>query len=171
MPDTPEPQPARDANRPVAVIDIDGVVADVRHRLGHLDRRPRDWDGFFAAAADDPPLPAGVARVIELADSYDIVWLTGRPESLRATTITWLAVQGLPGGRLIMRRGQDRRPAKVVKRAEIRRLAAARSVALVVDDDPAVVAALTLDGWPVEQAHWVEYSPSLGKAQEDSGRT
>ena len=50
-----------------AVVDIDGVVADVRHRLAFLDRRPKDWDGFFDAAVEDPLLPEGAAVVAELA--------------------------------------------------------------------------------------------------------
>ena len=70
-----------------------------------------------------------------------------------------------------MRRGNDRRPARVVKRAELRRLAAGRSVTVVIDDDPAVVAALTADGWPVELADWVPYTATLGSAQEQTGRT
>ena len=159
------------AARPLAVIDVDGVVADVRHRVGFLDGRPRDWDAFFEAAADDPPLTAGLERVRELAVDHDIVWLTGRPESLRETTLDWFLANGLPTGRLIMRRGHDRRPAKIVKRGELRRLGAGRTVAIVIDDDPAVVKVLTADGWPVEHARWVEYAPELGEAQEDAGRT
>src|SRR5262245_49979 len=41
---------------PAVLVDIDGVVADAGHRLHLVERRPRDWDAFFAAAADDPPL-------------------------------------------------------------------------------------------------------------------
>jgi hypothetical protein len=166
-PGTAGEQPAR----PLAVIDIDGVVADVRHRVPYLDSTPRDWDAFFGAAADDAPLTVGVDRVVELAVDHDIVWLTGRPEWLRAVTIAWFAQHGLPGGRLIMRRGRDRRPARLVKRGELRRLAAGRTVALVLDDDPDVVAELAADGWPVERADWIDYAPALGDAQEDSGRT
>ncbi len=163
--------PSRGQTRPVAVVDVDGVVADVRHRVRHLDSKPRDWDAFFAAAGADPPLAEGVARVKELAADHEIIWLTGRPEHLRATTLAWFALHGLPSGRLVMRRGHDRRPAKIVKRAELRRLAAGRTVDVVIDDDPAVVAALTADGWPVELADWVPYAPEMGSAQEESGRT
>jgi hypothetical protein len=170
MSDSPAQQPTGGA-RPVAVIDVDGVVADVRHRLGHLESRPRDWDGFFAAAGDDPPLETGIARVQALAEDHDIVWLTGRPEHLRRTTLAWFERHGLPSGRLIMRRGNDRRPAKVVKRAELRRLAAGRTVEIVIDDDPAVVTTLAADGWPIELADWVPYAEELGSAQEGSGRT
>ena len=47
--------------RPLAVFDIDGVLADVSHRLPFVARRPKDWDAFFAAAVDDPPFAQGVA--------------------------------------------------------------------------------------------------------------
>ncbi|HEX4427956.1 MAG TPA: hypothetical protein VHZ96_01670 [Frankiaceae bacterium] len=163
--------PSAGEQRPVAVIDVDGVVADVRHRVPHLERRPRDWDAFFAAAGDDTPLAVGVSRVQALAADHDIVWLTGRPEHLRTTTLDWFARHDLPSGRLIMRRGNDRRPAKIVKRAELRRLAAGRKVDIVIDDDPAVVSALAADGWPVELADWIPYAPEMGTAQEESGRT
>ena len=170
-PEVASGSPSEGETRPVAVIDVDGVVADVRHRVRHLDSRPRDWDAFFAAAGDDPPLPQGVARVQSLATNHEIIWLTGRPEHLRATTLDWFARHDLPGGRLIMRRGHDRRPAKIVKRAELRRLAAGRHVAVVIDDDKAVVSVLAADGWPVELADWIPYAPQMQSAQEESGRT
>ena len=168
MPQTSHNSPT---GRPLAVIDIDGVVADVRHRARFVEQRPRDWDAFFGAAADDPPLGVGLGRVAQLSGDHDIVWLTGRPEWLRETTLAWFAKHGLPAGRLIMRRGNDRRPARVVKRGELRRLAADRTVAIVLDDDPQVVDALAADGWPIERADWVDYAPELGTAQEESGRT
>lgn len=153
------------------MVDVDGVVADVRHRVRHLDSRPRDWDAFFAAAGDDPPLTVGIARVQALAADHEIIWLTGRPEHLRATTLDWFTRHDLPSARLIMRRANDRRPAKIVKRGELRRLAAGRRVEVVIDDDPAVVSTLAADGWPVELADWIPYAPEMSSAQEDAGRT
>jgi len=41
------------------VFDIDGVLADVGHRLAYVERRPKDWKAFFAAAPLDPPLREG----------------------------------------------------------------------------------------------------------------
>ncbi len=43
----------------LAVFDMDGVVADVRHRLHHLRRQ--NWSRFFAAADADPLLAEGAA--------------------------------------------------------------------------------------------------------------
>src|SRR5688572_31082686 len=42
--------------RPLAVFDLDNTLADTAHRQRYLERRPRDWDAFFAAAPHDPPL-------------------------------------------------------------------------------------------------------------------
>jgi hypothetical protein len=160
-----------EGERPVAVIDVDGVVADVRHRLRYLRQRPGDWDAFFAAATADPPLPAGVDLVLGLVAEHDVVWLTGRPERSRADTERWLRSQGLPVETLRMRPDDDRRSAKVFKRAELRRLGATRRVAVVVDDDPAVVSLLQDDGWPVLHANWLPYEDTLRDAQEVEGRT
>lgn len=164
-------QTARVTSRPLAVIDIDGVVADVRHRLPLIQTAPKRWDAFFAAAVDDPPLPTGVDLVRELAVGHDVLWLTGRPERNRALTSTWLSEQGLPTEPLLMRGDRDFRPARLAKRDALRRLRADREIAVVVDDDPAVVELLTADGFPVRLADWLPHSRTLHKAQETEGRT
>jgi hypothetical protein len=160
-----------EADRPVAVIDIDGVVADVRHRLHLVERQPKKWAAFFAAAGDDPPLTEGVELVTALVSDHDVVWLTGRPERTRAVTVAWLAAQGLPAGRLLMRPDRDFRPAKITKRDELRRIRRTREIAIVVDDDPAVVETLRADGFPVQLAEWLPHSSTLRAAQEGDGRT
>ncbi len=155
-----------------AVIDIDGVVSDARHRLGHLDRRPKDWDAFFAAAPDDPVLPEGRAVVEELVSrGHEIVWLTGRPERCRRDTADWLHRNGLPAGRLFMRGNHDRRPARQTKLEVLRRLEQDRSVAVMVDDDDLVVGTLREAGFSVVHATWMAAQPTLFDAQETEGRT
>jgi beta-phosphoglucomutase-like phosphatase (HAD superfamily) len=157
-----------------AVVDIDGVVADVRHRLSFLDRRPKDWDGFFDAAVDDPVLPEGAAVVGELAArGLTLVWVTGRPERCRPDTRRWLDRHHLPAGDLYMRGDRDRRPARQTKLETIRRLAREAPVAVVVDDDDAVVRTLRESGFEVLHARWMEEGgePTLFDAQESDGRT
>jgi phosphoglycolate phosphatase-like HAD superfamily hydrolase len=154
----------------LAVFDIDGVVADVRHRLHHLEPPRRSWSGFFRDAADDPLLAEGSRLVAELAGRHEIVWLTGRPEWLRRTTADWLAAHGLPGGELHLRPEGDYRPARQYKVQVLRRLAG-RGVAAFVDDDPEVVAAATAAGFPAALADWVPRETALRDAQERFGRT
>lgn len=161
--------------RAYAAVDLDGVVADVRHRLHHVEGRRKDWAAFFAAARDDAVLPEGRAVAERLAAECDLIWLTGRPEGLRAETEAWLAANGLPAGRLVMRREGDRRPARGVKVALLRSLARRQPVAVLVDDDAAVCAAARAAGFAVLQADWMPTErpaqQALFEAQEDSGRT
>lgn len=157
--------------RPLAVFDVDGVLADVRHRLHLVESRPKDWDAFFSAAVDDPPLPQGVALAQESAKDCEVVYVTGRPERCRRDTLAWFAEHGLPEGRLSMRRPRDFRPARVAKLDLLRTLSADRTVAVVVDDDLQVCEAYEAAGYRVLRATWMSDEPALHEAQEDDGRT
>jgi phosphoglycolate phosphatase-like HAD superfamily hydrolase len=159
------------APRPLAVFDVDGVLADVRHRLRYVERRPKDWDAFFTAAVDDPPLPDGVALARASAEDCEVVYVTGRPERCRADTLDWFARHGLPAGRLAMRAARDRRPARVAKPQLLRALARDRVVAVVVDDDEQVCDAYERAGWRVLRATWMTTPATLARAQEVEGRT
>ncbi|WP_432978854.1 LNS2 domain-containing protein [Dactylosporangium sp. CA-233914] len=155
----------------LAVFDIDGVVADVRHRLRYLERRPKDWGRFFAAAGDDPVLADGVALAREYAANHVLVWLTGRPEYLREVTVAWLRTAELPAELLFMRPANDRRPAREFKARQLARMARESRVEIVVDDDPEVVERLRGLRYPVRLADWVLHSKTLRSAQEQEGRT
>ncbi|GIJ48702.1 hypothetical protein Val02_55880 [Virgisporangium aliadipatigenens] len=155
----------------LAVFDVDGVVADVRHRLHHVVNAPKSWTRFFAGAADDPPLETGVELARRWSAEHDIVWLTGRPESLRRVTERWLRDQGLPARRVLMRPANDRRPARLYKADRLAELAKRSTIAVVVDDDPDVVALLEAKGFPVYLADWVPYADAMRQAQESDGRT
>jgi uncharacterized HAD superfamily protein len=139
----------------LVVLDIDGVLADVRHRLHYLTRRPKDWASFFAAADCDDVLEVGAQFARQAATTHDIVYLTGRPERLRAETQSWLESRGLPPGSLLMRPEGDRRPSAFVKLRELRLLRRAAAVDLVVDDDPDVVEAARSAGFTVQLADWM----------------
>ncbi|MDN5747200.1 MAG: hypothetical protein L0H64_01505 [Pseudonocardia sp.] len=157
--------------RALAVFDVDGVLADVSHRLHHLEARPQRWERFFQTADRDPLLDEGASRLRAALREHDVVYLTGRPERTRRLTERWLARHGLPTGPLLMRDDDDHRPARWVKREVLRMLSAEREIASVIDDDPAVVAVLEADGWPVELATWLPHSSTLASAQERQGRT
>ncbi|MFF7727115.1 hypothetical protein [Streptomyces sp. NPDC008001] len=170
MPPWPAPTPGTEP-RPLAVFDLDGTLADVRHRLHHLDSRPRDWDAFFAAAGQDPPLAEGVALLAAAAQRCEVAYVTGRPEHCRRDTLDWLARHGLPEGLLFMRNRGDRRPARICKPELLRRLARDRVVAVVVDDDRQVCDAYEAEGFQVLRATWTDTQPLLEQAQEREGRT
>ncbi|MFE4670648.1 hypothetical protein ACFRI7_20945 [Streptomyces sp. NPDC056716] len=160
-----------DSRPPLAVFDLDNTLADTAHRQHFLAARPRDWDAFFAAAPQDPPIAEGVALVAASAEECEVVYLTGRPERCRRDTLAWLAAHGLPEGRVHMRRTGDRRPARVTKLEILRRLARNRQVRMLVDDDELVCDAAERAGFRVVRARWSAPSAELDAAQEREGRT
>lgn len=159
------------ARRPLAVFDLDGTLADTRHRLHHLEGSPKRWDAFFRAAVDDTPLDDGVALALERAEDCDIVYVTGRPERCRRDTEEWLERYGLPRGRIWMRSDRDRRPARTTKLELVKRLARNRTIEVIVDDDELVCDAYQAAGFRVVRARWMATAPVLQEAQEREGRT
>jgi hypothetical protein len=153
----------------LAVFDIDGVVADVRHRLHHLTP-PKSWTSFFDEADADGLLAEGSRLVHDLAGRHDIVWLTGRPEWLRDITDSWLRRHGLPGSELHMRPNNDHRPARRFKLDVLSRLAP-RGVAAFIDDDNEVIEAAVAAGYPAVLAEWLPRDQALRDAQDRLGRT
>ncbi|KAA0921511.1 phosphatase domain-containing protein [Streptomyces apricus] len=158
-------------SRPLALFDLDGTLADSAHRQRFLERRPKDWDAFFAAAPQDPPLAEGVALALEYARECEVLYLTGRPERCREDTAAWIAAQDLPEGRILMRRDDDRRPARRTKLEKLRALAEGREVRVLVDDDALVCDDARRAGFTVVRAHWGATSAALKAAQEREGRT
>ncbi len=153
------------------MIDLDGVVADTRHRVHHVERKPKNWEAFFCAARQDPLLPEGAAVAHQLASDHTIVYLTGRPERWRSDTEAWLTEVGLPSGPVYMRGNSDHRPARMVKLGVLRKLVTKAPVAVVVDDDPQVVHAVRSAGFTVLHADWMTEQPALFEAQEVDGAT
>lgn len=136
----------------VAIVDIDGVLADATHREHHLAGRPKDWAAFFAEVGADAPMPSGIGRVEALATDYGVVLLTGRPESCRATTLEWLGRHQVPFAELIMRPEGDHRPAHLLKADLVGGRWSPVEVSVILDDDPRVIEALQHRGYPAELA-------------------
>lgn len=131
------------------VVDIDGVLADAGHREHWLRQSPPDWDAFFAACGDDEPIEAGRESLAAALAEGPVTLLTGRPERLRGATLSWLAEHGYPELPIVMRPNRDRRRAGVFKREALAALGGPGEIALVVDDDPAVVDGLRAAGYLV----------------------
>lgn len=153
----------------VAVFDVDGVVADVRHRLHHLVGG-RSWDRFFDAADCDGLLDEGARLVADLGTHHEIVWLTGRPEWLRDVTLQWFQKHGLPTSELHMRPYGDFRPAARYKLDVLCELSPRRVMAFI-DDDDEVIDAAARAGFPAVLADWIPRGDALRDAQDRRGRT
>lgn len=98
------------------IFDIDGTLADLSHRLHHIQKQPKDWRSFFGAVGDDKPIEhvCTLARDLENAGVV-IVYVSGRSDECRAETLEWMDRHDLPRGRLFMRKSGDRRDDDIVK--------------------------------------------------------
>lgn len=93
------------------VFDLDGTLADCRHRLRFIQTAPVDWDSFYHDAVYDTPVdPLRYVYWGLWRQKIKIEIWTGRPERIRVLTRNWLDRYGLPHSRLRMRENDDHRP-------------------------------------------------------------
>jgi len=103
------------------IFDIDGTLSIVGDRVNCMKTIPPNWDEFYERCGEDkyndPVIDLLLA--ISLSPNAEIYLLTGRRESCRLHTITWLERVGLwrfaSTGRLLMRPDGDFRHDTVVK--------------------------------------------------------
>lgn len=81
--------------RPLFVIDIDGTLANTDARIGLIRNDSPNWDLFFAKVLEDTAVEASQAhfRAGRFVHGHH-VFLTARPELVRAQTATWLYMHG-----------------------------------------------------------------------------
>lgn len=124
------------------LFDIDGTLANIEHRRIFLDQDRPDWKSFNAAMGDDTLNEniVNLYRVLRDSQKYDIIIVTGRNESFRAITETWLTWNGIEFERLLMRADRDMRADHIIKEEILDRLLdEGKDIAFTVDDRQQVV--------------------------------
>ena len=150
------------------VFDLDGTLADDKHRKHHLAKSPKDWDAYFEACDGDTPHRHVVKTFFALKrDGHRIDIWSARGEgcggSVRKTTVNWLlrecgirvALNEAYGDSfhgLRMRPHDDRRDDTLLKREWINDArAAGRAPHLVFEDRQRVVDMWRAEGVPCFQ--------------------
>lgn len=129
-----KPDNGSSAERPIVIVDMDGTIAEVAHRLHHIQGPgKKNWKRFFEGMDRDEPIEKVIALVRELAKQSEIVILTGRPDGYEERSIAWLKKHDVPFSRILMRRAGDHRPDYIAKEDLLKQLPIER-VALAIDD-------------------------------------
>lgn len=102
-------------NELVYLIDVDGTLADLSHRLHFIQKRPADWDGFFAACPGDLPINNVITTVRCLGHHAKLIGVSGRSDAIREQTLIWLKKHGVELDELYMRKAGDHRHDDIVK--------------------------------------------------------
>lgn len=142
--------------RTLILCDIDGVLADITHRLHFIkDKAKADYAAFYGASmAEDKYIEAGEALLQRLVGFHcvsnlktDYILITGRPERTRSLTQLWLQHYGVMFNNdtdILMRQNGDLRPASVVKVEKATKYIAEHpeyNDVWLIDNDPSVIEA------------------------------
>lgn len=108
------------------IFDLDGTLADGRHRLHLLPTKDYDktesWTEFNLASVDDLPFWDNIelCNLFAFGDYYNVVILTGRSDVARDITEEWLDKHGVQYNELVMRKQSDNRKDTVIKEEFLR---------------------------------------------------
>ncbi len=141
------------------LVDIDGTIADLDHRL-HFIQSPtqKDYREFHKRVDQDTPILEVIAWVNALYDSgYTICLVSGRGDECAIATEDWLTKHAVLYDYIFMRRGGDYRADTLIKK-EILDLLPKDKIDFVIDDRPSVIRMWKENGlrvFPVSQDRWV----------------
>lgn len=106
------------------ICDIDGTIADLSHRLHHINPPPgqrKNWVAFHDGVGGDAP-HSDMLTILWLLTQWKLGWhsrrvvyVSGRMSRTRDDTRQWLDKHGFPPGDLHMRDDGDFRSDDVVK--------------------------------------------------------
>lgn len=124
------------------IVDIDGTIADCRHRRHFVTDGQHDWKSFYESMVMDKPIWPVVNLVAHLwKENNTILVTTGRPEQYREHTTDWLEENGIAFHLLMMRDQNDYREDSIVKEEMLPELIAKYGpIDLAIDDRESVVA-------------------------------
>ena len=140
--------------RPIAIVDIDGTIADDTARLRHIRQHDdlcdkiycqcstrghrENWAAYFAEVSNDIPVK-GLVNMLERLNDHLIVLVSGRPTSNGKTRVglateDWLLRHGVPFDLLFLKTRNFHQPSLDFKRTILEHLPRER-VAYVFEDD------------------------------------
>lgn len=124
----------------IALVDLDGTLANGEHRLHYLKETPRNWDAFYGECDLDTPHTDVIEVVNSLTERYTTIILTGRVERTREVTEQWLSDHEVGYHALIMRPDGVRTDDHIWK-VEVAKLFGLHNIAFIIEDRNRVVKA------------------------------
>lgn len=99
------------------IVDLDGTLCNIDHRLHHIKGERKDWDAFFAGIMDDSVNEWCVEIVTGMQKmGAEILFITGRMWKYEDVTHDWIKhIAGIRHWSLFMREDGDYRPDWEVK--------------------------------------------------------
>lgn len=122
------------------ISDIDGTVADGKHRQHWVRSKPKNWNAYNAAMHNDTPIISVIYTIRALHAAGNVIILSsGRQDKDRKTTEDWMKLHGVPYEELYMRKTGDYRDDTIVKEEMLREIEKKYDIVGVFDDRIKVV--------------------------------
>lgn len=150
--------------RGFVVVDLDGTLANIDHRLHYVQRERKDFDSFYKEQYRDQM--NGWCRALILganAVGAKVIIVSARPKSMFLQTAQWLIENGIPQGSLdlyLLRGENDYTPDHDLKRSWLHsKCVNKEDILFVVDDRQRVVDMWRSEGLVCLQAYaWEEFN-------------
>ncbi len=98
------------------IIDLDGTLCDVEHRVHHVKGPQKNWNAFNESLMHDACYEWCFELIHAMKDrGYQILFVTGRSDDCRADTTSWLSKHNVQYDELYMRGLKDFREDSYVK--------------------------------------------------------
>lgn len=154
---------------PIVIVDIDGTLADLNHRLHNIaNPGQKDYRAFHAQVHLDKPIQGVIdwVHAIRMSEEFEIVIVSGRGDECAIATEDWLLRNEVIYDHLFMRRGGDYRDDAIIKQEVLdaiktsyrNQIIEEPKFAFVIDDRPRVIKMWKDNGlkvYPVNQEQWV----------------
>ena len=157
----------------LAIIDLDGTIADDRHRIPFIDHEANTltdkYHEYHSRCYADPVINRDIVDD-HVAEGHKIIFNTSRPEEFRNPTCAWLTMNfKLPEDTLlVMRPNGNHESSHVLKPKAIRQYIFGHEHVIAYDDKPAVCDAYLFVGvnkhvciGPMPQAIQTDSVPQL----------
>lgn len=101
---------------PAIIIDLDGTLADISHRIHYLKDGKKNWKAFFEEM-DKDKLNLWCREIMDkFRQDHKIIILSGRPNNYREKTEKWLKDNSVYYDKLLMRAKNDMRQDMIIKK-------------------------------------------------------
>jgi hypothetical protein len=118
-------------NKNIAIFDLDGTLANLEHRLHHIERPknasinpgfgaveryPQNWPAFYAACDKDEPIHEMIEIMLALHSVGMEIWIvSGRSDAVKIQTLDWLRRHAILPDKLLMRPNDEHTPDEELK--------------------------------------------------------
>ncbi len=105
------------------IVDLDGTLADTKHRQHYLKQEPKDWNSFNNLCHQDPCNEWCKLLMRKFFTTFgrgeemcDVIIVSGRTEDVKGKTLDWLDHNEIDYDEIYMRKSGDFRDDRVIKK-------------------------------------------------------